>query len=207
MRISCIALILLLLLGCSEEGNVYESQGTIVIIERSHDDQFEFTILPPTGSGEIVEKVNTAKLLINIPYLLTSGIFPPEKVLNEVLSKGVSDAGMSGGARWKPYKIKTGDFKSVFKEVKSLSTLANLEYIEPDDWVKTFEDWNVWVMYVKHGIPWKEHKRLNDIVVAIEKELDIAKSNNNEDKIFELHLTYVEEGEKLSEYVMRHMKK
>jgi hypothetical protein len=62
-------------------------------------------------------------------------------------------------------------------------------------------------MYIKHGIPWEEHKRLNDSVVAIEKELETAKENNNSPRINELHIKYVEEGTKLSEFVMRHMKK
>jgi hypothetical protein len=180
---------------------------TIVNFERSYTDVFEYTILPPMGPNEIVEKGNTAQLLTNIPYLFALGIFPPEKVLNEVLSKGVSDAGMSGGAKWKPYKIKCGDFEPIFKEVKSISKNNNLEYIEPDSWVNSFEDWNVWVMYIKHGIPWEEHKRLNDSVVAIEKELETAKENNNSPRINELHIKYVEEGTKLSEFVMRHMKK
>jgi hypothetical protein len=207
MRKTCIAILLFLMIGCSEQDNSHQNQGVTVTIERSRHDSFEFTIMPPTGSGEITVKGNTAKLLTNIPYLFTSGIFPPEKVLNEILSKGISDAGMSGGARWKPYKIKIGDFESIFKEVKSISNSTNLEYLEPDDWVKSFEDWNVWVMYIKHGIPWEEHKRLNDSLVAIEKELEIAKVNNNTARINELHLKNVEAGTRLSEYVMRHINK
>ena len=202
-----IAILLLSLFGCSEQNSENQNKGIIVTFERSHTDIFEYEILPPTGSNEIIEKGNTAELLINIPYLFALGVFPPETVLNEVLSKGVSDAGMSGGARWKPYKIYHGDFELIFGEVKSLSKLNNLEYIEPDSWVKSFEDWNVWVMHIKRGIPWEEHKRLNNSVIAIEKELKEAEEKNNASRINALHIKYVEEGTKLSEFIMRHMKK
>lgn len=201
-----IAIFLLSLLGCSEQHSAHQNKEAIVTFERSYTDIFEYEILPATGSNEIVEKGNTAQLLINIPYLFTLGVFPPETVLNEILSKGISDAGMSGGARWKPYKIYHDDFELIFGEVKSLSKLNNLEYIEPDSWVKSFEDWNVWVMYIKRGIPWEEHKRLNNSVIVIEKELKEAEKNNNVDKINELHVKYVVEGMKLSEFIMRHMK-
>jgi len=194
-------------MGCSEQDSMQQNQGEIVTLERGHADIFEYTILPPTGQNEIIEEGNTAQLLVNIPYLFALGIFPSENVLNEVLSKGVSDAGMSGGARWKPYKIKHSDFESIFKEVKLILKSTNLEYIEPDSWVKSFEDWNVWVMYIKRGIPWKEHKRLNDLVVSIENKLDVAKANNDTNKINELHIKYVKEATKLSEFIMKHTKK
>ena len=43
-------------------------------------------------------------------------------------------------------------------------------------------------MFIKKGIPWKEHKRLNDIVVSLESEMREAKINGNEHMINELHL-------------------
>ena len=196
---------IILLFSCSEQENVHNIQGDTVILERNYSDDFEFVIMPPTGTHEVVEIGNTAKLLTNIPYLYTSGIFPSVEVLNEILSKGISDAGMSGGVKWEAYKVSDDDFDLIFKEVKFLSPFTELEYRKPDDWVKNYEDWNVWVMFIKHAVPWEEHKRLNDIVVVIEKEMELAKRNKAD--INELHMKYIVEGTKLSEFIMRHMNK
>ena len=207
MRIFYIALFSLSFIGCTEQDMTADNIESPVITELSHDQLFEFYIMPPIGSDESTIKGNTATLLTYIPYLYASGVFPSENVLNEVLSKGISDAGMSGGARWTPYNIKKEEFETIFEEVKSISTLTNLEYIEPAHWVKSFDDWNIWVMHIKHNIPWEEHKKLNDIVIEIEKELEVAKANNNHKRINQLHLKYIEESEKLSDYVMRYTKK
>ena len=77
-----------------------EDENEFVTLERSYDEIFSFAVLPATGPGTIPERGNTVDLLLNMPYLLTSGLIPPEFVINELLSHGLDDAGMSGGVRW-----------------------------------------------------------------------------------------------------------
>jgi len=62
-------------------------------------------------------------------------------------------------------------------------------------------------MYVKHGVPWEEHKRLNDAMVAIEKALQEAERAGDEGRMNELHLTSLKAGGELSEFIMRHLQK
>ena len=142
-----------------------------VMLKRAYDEVLAFEVLPATGPGTIPESGNTVDLLLNMPYLLTSGLIPPEFVINELLSQGLNDAGMSGGVQWEPYQLRPGDFDALAQALQQAYTIGELEYKAPDTWVRNFQDWHVWVMYVKHGVPWEEHKRLNDAVVAIEKAL------------------------------------
>ena len=54
---------------------------------------------------ELLEDWNVADLLFDIPYFFLAMIIPPMAVVNEVLQKGVVDAGMSGGCKWKPFQL------------------------------------------------------------------------------------------------------
>lgn len=60
------------------------------------------------------------------------GVIPPIHVLNEIMSLGKHDAGMGGGAEWKPFKITEEEYT---KLVESL--IANPEY-------KIIEDRELW---------------------------------------------------------------
>ena len=58
------------------------------------------------GMGGETPKVGTvADVLLEIPYLLMTRIIPPLRVVNDLLAKGISDAGMSGGCRWEPFQV------------------------------------------------------------------------------------------------------
>lgn len=206
MRILSLLLLSISIISCSEGPDLPPSGNQPKLPERNHNEVFSFEILPATGPGTIKQHGDTTDLLQSIPYLLTSGIIPPEIVMNEILSKGKVDAGMSGGAIWKPYKLKIGSFDSLVKELEASSKTGPLIYKQPDQWVKNYEDWNVWVIYIKYGVPWEEHKRLNDAVVVLEKQMDTAKDRNDEAKIGELHLKIIAAGTELSEFIMRHRK-
>jgi hypothetical protein len=206
MRILIILILSLSIISCSEGPGLPTSVNQPKLPERNHNEAFSFEILPATGPGALNQHGDTRALLQSIPYLLTSGIIPPEFVLNEILSKGKVDAGMSGGVIWKPYKLNTGSFISLVKELEASSEGGALIYKQPDQWVNSYEDWNVWVMYIKHGIPWEEHKRLNDAVVVLENQIETAKNRNDEAEMRELHLKIVAAGTELSEFIMKHRK-
>ena len=55
------------------------------------------------GSSE--RRGTVAELLESIPYLLADRLLPPLRVVNDVLRRGVHDAGMSGGCSWRPFEI------------------------------------------------------------------------------------------------------
>ncbi len=176
-------------------------------LERTYDEIFAFEMLPATGPGTIRDSGNMVDLLLNMPYLLTSGLIPPEFVINELLSNGLNDAGMSGGVQWEPYQLRPGDFDALSEAFIQAYACGELRYKAPDAWVKNFQDLHVWAMHVKHGVPWEEHKRLNDAMVAIENALQEAERAGDAGRVNELHLASLKAGGELSEFIMRYLDK
>jgi len=206
LRSIYILFISLIFFSCSNENTEKQIQKKEIILEKSYNEIFEYQLIGM--DSKIVKKSgNTANLLIEYPYLFTpnQNIIPPEFILNKILSIGKVDAGMSGQIIWSPYRLKKGDFKLLIHELNKISKYGKLIYKEPDLWVKTFDDWNIWVLYIKKGIPWKEHKRLNDIVISLEKEQQIAKKQNDFDKINELHIKLIKASNELRDFMMKYI--
>jgi hypothetical protein len=197
----------LIFLGCSEQNKEQLSKKKEIVLERNYNEVFEYELVPGVGSHTTKKSGDTANLLMEYPYLFMPGsnIIPSELIINEILSKGKVDAGMSGGLTWEPYTLKKDEFESLIDELNKISKYGKLEYKEPDSWVKTFEDWGIWIFYIQKGIPWEEHKRLNDIVVALEKEQRIAKEQNDFDKVNELHIKLMKPSNDLRDFFMEHL--
>jgi len=204
MKFPIAILLIMAILGCD---NKYESAEVVKdpMESKSYRDLIKFQILPPMGSEETEIEGNTLELLRHIPYLFSSGVIPSINVINDVLAKGLSDAGMSGGVRWASYHINPNGFEELVAQLKASEHYKSLEYIEPDSWVNDFEDWNVWIMYIKKGIPWKQHKKLNDAVVNLEREMREENARDDEQRINELHFKTIEAGTNLSEFIMEHL--
>jgi hypothetical protein len=64
-------------------------------------------------------------LLIAMPYLVPHSAhkaLPDLSQLNEILSTGKYDCGMSGGCEWKPFQIDKQDYKTLEIELLELIT-------------------------------------------------------------------------------------
>ena len=44
-------------------------------------------------------------------------LIPPAHILNELLTRGVLDAGMSGGCRWKPFQISSSEYDELVEDL------------------------------------------------------------------------------------------
>ena len=71
------------------------------------------------------------QFLVGIPAfsyaLKIFNVIPPMHVINEVLARGVDDAGMGGGAKWKPFEISEEEYIEL---VETLLTNPNLSVVE-----------------------------------------------------------------------------
>lgn len=70
------------------------------------------------------------------------GIIPPIHVLNEVLESGCDDAGMGGGAEWKPFSLSQTEYDEL---VENLITNPSHEIKEDRSlWDRpTYEKWQM----------------------------------------------------------------
>ena len=66
--------------------------------------------------------------LLDIPYLFISGIIPPLAVLNDVLSRGGGDGGMSPGASWEPLTLTEAEYSELVEELLTLDTADAKKY-------------------------------------------------------------------------------
>ena len=61
-----------------------------------------------------------AEFVLDVPYLTCHGVIPPRDVLNEVLSSGGGDAGMSPGAVWEPFSISEDEYTALVADLLEL---------------------------------------------------------------------------------------
>lgn len=59
--------------------------------------------------------------LYDIPYFPPCGVFPPFHLLNQYLSTGGSDGGMSPGAIWEPFAITPDEYAQLVDAIESTS--------------------------------------------------------------------------------------
>jgi hypothetical protein len=96
--------------------------------------------------GDAVE-ASLPDFLLRLPYVLgrlpwtRSSIplaaTPPLFVLNDVLAKGVLDAGMSGGAEWEPFQITAVEWEEL---ASAIGRAHGFVVVEPPAWVRTYPD-------------------------------------------------------------------
>jgi len=214
MKCLLLACLCFFLSACSGQNESESTASNAAIVTtpkpdltRRAEEVFSFTLLPPTGNINQTRQGDSADLLLSIPYFFSSGLIPPDFVVNEILATGISDAGMSGGVKWKPYALAVDQFPVLHSLLKKKAAPRDLHYRQPPEWVSNFQDWHVWVFYIRNGVPWKQHKKLNDIVYNLELQIEAARKNHDEKRVQELNLELIKAGENLVEFTMQYIKK
>ncbi len=108
--------------------------------------QVKYTVLRAVGNGGTHEQGDLKSFLLDIPYLFFRGsrsVLPTLPVLNDLLEKGLFDAGMSGGCRWNPFQISREEYEELVEE---LLTDPEFEFVsvETPSRITTFESWALW---------------------------------------------------------------
>ena len=81
MRTLMLLLLVLPIISCTGEPDLSSRKKQPTLLKRNFNDTFSYEILPAMGSGTIKQQGNTKDLLKNIPYLLSSGVIPPEFIV------------------------------------------------------------------------------------------------------------------------------
>jgi len=145
------------------------------------------------------------EFLLSIPYLLVPSLpIPPLFVLNDVLAKGIVDAGMSGGCQWEPFLITPPEWEEL---TSALTRASGLVVGEPAAWVRTYSDWSTWCLAHKLGIPLDEQLQLQALWDESERwRLESAKAgrDGNRDRMLEYHAKSIEAAERGKEILERY---
>ncbi len=159
------------------------------------------------GVGGSSERHGTlADLMASVPYLLSARLIPPLRVVNDVLRTGVHDAGMSGGCTWEPFEITASEWGEVAHALQALPRRRRCRFVEPPEWVKTFDDWNTWILIYNYGYP-EEFRHLAQESRVLQRAHEAALKDGPADRAEALRLRAVEADEKLADFVMKHRRK
>jgi hypothetical protein len=140
-------------------------------------DKLKYSLLPPVGPGSFSTEGSVADLLFDIPYFFLAKIIPPIGIVNEVLQKGVEDAGMSGGCKWKPFQLDAASYAKLTTDLGQMDFVT----IQPPDWVTTHSDWHSWCAELVWGIPALESRRQWAEITQLNAQRDAAmKAGNTE---------------------------
>jgi hypothetical protein len=162
-----------------------------------------FEMLPGTGPGSTTMRGSVVDLLVHIPYLLMPGMVPSLGPLNDLLRRGLSEAGMSGGCRWEPFELGAEEWA----EVRDALTATGSRYVEPPDWVADYEDWFAWLFDTLYGVPAQEHRRLMRDDAELERAIARAAAEDDQDAVLDLHLQRIRVGEQLATLVTTHLRR
>jgi hypothetical protein len=162
-----------------------------------------FEVFAPTGPAGAHIEGTVADLLEYIPYLLAMRIIPPLEVVNDVLRRGHSDAGMSGGCRWEPFKVDSHEWEELREALEARATPHR--YVAPPEWVSSFADWHAWLFEHLYGVPASEHRRLQEQDVELGQEIARALADNDQDRVVKLHAQRNRVNEELSSLFTKHL--
>jgi len=154
------------------------------------------------GPDDLERSGTLFDLLNSIPYFLRRKRLPPLVVINEILSKGVVDSGMSGGVQWTPFAIEEKEYDELAQHCESLS----FEIARPPKWVTTRSYFQIWEFELDHGVPAEQHKSLVDLSEEAGKKLKSAIANGErEAEILRLHLNAIDAGNALADFINRRL--
>lgn len=163
-----------------------------------------FVRLPARGAGEAPEEGTVLDLLRAVPYLLGCRIVPPLPVLNELLGRGESEAGMSGGCRWTPFALTPEEFEELVVAATGADTPVPLRYVEPPSWVGTLEEWHHWTMEYCHEIPAGRSLEYSRRILALEDARAAAEREGNVERLAELAAALTALAGEYSDWLLAH---
>jgi hypothetical protein len=137
-----------------------------------------FEVLPAVGDETVSREGTLSDFLETVPTVLQFGVIPPLHVLNDLLQRGSIDAGMSGACRWEPLVVDSTDWSKLRAALETKA--GQYEYIEPPSWVQTYDEWQVWLLELRHGVPAEEHRSLLEQDAALARQLEQAMVNGDD---------------------------
>lgn len=149
------------------------------------------------GGGNVKKPVTVVGLVKEIPYLIENGFLPSCKVLNGIFSKGINDAGMSGGCEWEPFQITEEGFSELVKIATDING-NKVTYSDPPVWVEDIEDFQIWIFDMKYGVPWEKHKKLKDAYNEAKRKTAEAENEAEKEECF---VREIQAANELEDYI------
>ena len=114
---------------------------------------------------------------MQLPTVFSAQLIPPLHVVNDLLRRGVRDAGMSGGCEWKPFEITHPEWVDLANDLKARTSGKACE--------------------------WDIERECRDL----ERAHDQATKDGNADLAEELRARALEAATKLAQLLMEHRRR
>jgi len=92
-----------------------------------------------------------AEVLLEDRFFPARGVIPPFDVFNEILKSGRLAHGMSSGVQWKPLAVSSAEYDEIVRVIRQRRPGTRVIAAAP--WVKTIEDWTMFLDETLDGIP------------------------------------------------------
>ncbi len=138
------------------------------------DDQVSFVRRFPSGDAQ--ERSSLQYFLGDLLLYLPTKKLPPLFILNQYLSRGIVDWGMSGGLMWEKFALS----KELYSEL--LERLHQVPEALPS-WVKDELTWSAWCFQDAYGLPSDQYLALEREARLLRNELEKAHSRDDDAKI------------------------
>ena len=148
------------------------------------------------------EQHSLVGFLGNLPFFSQGRILPPHKILNRFLAEGVTGEGMRGTCSWSPFQLS----EQMYQQLVGADE-PRFSSPKPAEWVDSFSDWYIWLMEERHGIPAKEHKRLKDNLIHLERLANLPKGSVDRRKQVDYHIRSVEARTQLHEFLAKEIER
>ena len=126
------------------------------------------------GRGRSSASGSVADLLTGGPYpSLSQPEVPPLAIVNELLG-APGGAGMNGGRRWRPFALSAGEYGELVNELVASRGFA---IVEVPSWVTSSDDWHVWIMDRRWGVPAGQQRQLNQRARDLAEQFEDARAD------------------------------
>lgn len=128
----------------------------------------------PLGQGQSNASGSVADLLTGGPYpSLSPPEVPPLAIVNELLGAR-GGLGMNGGRRWRPFALSAGEYGEL---VNDLVASCGFTIVDVPSWVASREDWHVWLMQRRRGVPAGQQRQLSQRAGDLAKQFEDARAD------------------------------
>lgn len=140
------------------------------------------------------------KLLLRIPYFKQNGQIPPLHVLNDLMRRGIRDAGMSGRVEWEPFELGESEYAAVVQELRQRG--LELVEAEPPPDVNSYELWNEWCRANRMGEYAAEFAQLQTLRRKLEDEMRSSEQRGDNENAGRLQLRLIDISTRISEILV-----
>ncbi len=110
-------------------------------------------------------------------------LYPPLEVINQYLSRGIDDKGMSGGMMWEECRITEDEYSEFVKSLDGKIAAANEI---PSD-IETMEHWYQYQREILYSVPYEGQRKLQNEIEKLKAQQKEASDRGEESLLNQLY--------------------